>query len=590
MKKGFQVFFVLTAMVLLFACKSGKDAGLASKETTRKTLTEPERINFTYHFFNGNKEKMLGNYEQAAANFLQCFKIDNTDPAPMYELAFLYSFQGKKQEALAFSKRAAELAPRNLWYQQLYADILEDNSRFQEAAEVYKRVIETHPERLDIYYKLAETYIYSHKWNDAAKIYDRIEGMIGVNEETSLQKIRLYKETQKREKAIAEAQKLVQAFPKEEKYYGILGGLYLENNRKDKAFETYTSYLKIDPENALIRLSLADYYHAVGEDEKAFNEIKTAFKNPELDVDTKMKILLNYYNFTETNLPPEVSGQQAGGKFRNEADELCKILIDVHPKDSRSYAIYGDFLYRDKKLEEARKSYRTAIELDSSRYPLWNQVLIINSELNDYESLLKESKSAIDLFPTQPVAYLLNGLANIQLGKNEEAIEVLNQGINYVVKNDLLMSQFYSNIGDTYNKLKNYAASDEAYEKALQFDPKNMYVLNNYSYYLSLRKENLEKAEEMSKRSNELDPKNGSFQDTYAWVLYQIGKYDEARKWIERSIENGGKNAVILEHYGDILYKLGETEKAYQQWVDAKDKGTGSEFLEKKIADKKLYE
>lgn len=574
--------YIISIVVILFflSCKSSKDAALTSKGSEkRKELTEPERINFSYHFFNGNKEKMLGNYEQATANFLQCFRIDNTNPAPMYELAFLYSFQGKKQEALAFGKKAADLDPKNIWYQQLYADLLEDNGRYAEAVEVYKKIIKNNPVKLDIYYQLAEACIYARKWEEAAKVYDMIEGMIGINEETSLQKIRLYKETKKSEKAIAEAQKLIQSSPKEAKYYGILGGLYLEYGMKDKAFETYSNYLKTDPDNSLIRLSLADYYHSNKEDDKAFNEIKIAFKNPDLDIDTKMKILLNYYAVTETN-----------SKFKSEAEELCKILMDVHPRDAKSYSMYGDFLYRDKKLEEARSTYRKAIELDSSRYALWNQVLIIDSELSDYESMLRESKTTIDLFPTQPVAYLLNGIANIQLNKYEEAIEVLIQGINYVVKNDLLLSQFYSNLGDTYHKIKNYPASDESYEKALQLDAKNIYVLNNYSYYLSLRKEKLERAEEMSKKSNELDPKNSSFQDTYGWVLYQLGKYSEAKKWIEKAIEGGGKNAVILEHYGDILYKMGDIEKAYQQWQEAKEKGTGSEFLEKKIADKKLYE
>ena len=217
-------------------------------------------------------------------------------------------------------------------------------------------------------------------------------------------------------------------------------------------------------------------------------------------------------------------------------------------------------------------------------------VLVIDAELMDSESMLKESKIAIDLFPTQPIPYLLNGMANTQLNKHDEAIEVLIQGINYVVKNDLLLSQFYSNLGDTYNKVKNYKASDESYEKALELDPQNVYVLNNYSYYLSFRKEKLERAETMSKKSNEIDPKNSSFQDTYGWVLYQSGKYSEAKKWIEKAIESGGKNAVILEHYGDILYQLGDIENAHLQWIEAKQKGTGSEFLEKKITDKKLYE
>ena len=574
---------IITALLLVFSfvsCKTTKD-GVSSKETIqkKKELTEKQQVDFTYFFYNGNKEKMLGNYEQAIANFLQCNKIDETNPAPMYELAFIYSLIGKNQLAIPLAKKASEYGPNNVWYQLLYAELLEDNGKYNEAVLVFRNIVKTNPLRLDFYNQLAEACVFAKKYDEAIKTYDMVEEMIGMTEDISLQKIRLYKQTGKGEKAIEEAKKLIQKFPKEAKYYGVLGELYQEKGMKEKALETYTDFLKIEPDNALIHLSLADYYRVNKEDQKAFNEIKIAFKNPDLDIDTKMKILLSYYTITETHK-----------EFKEEANELCKILIDVRSHDAKSYSIYGDFLYRDKKLEESRKQFKKAIELDKSKYALWNQLLIIDSELNDYESMLKESNEAIELFPEQPVAYLLNGIANIQMNKNKEAIAILKKGIGFVAKNDLLLSQFYSNLGDTYNKLKDYKSSDEAYERAIELDPKNVYVLNNYSYYLSLRKENLERAEQMSKKSNEIETTNNSFEDTYGWILYQMGKYSDAKKWLEKSMENGGKNSVIIEHYGDVLYKLGDVEKAYQQWMDAKQKGTGSDLLEKKIADKKLYE
>ncbi len=155
----------------------------------------------------------------------------------------------------------------------------------------------------------------------------------------------------------------------------------------------------------------------------------------------------------------------------------------------------------------------------------------------------------------------------------------------------MLLVDFYSRLGDTYHELKNHAESDKYYEKALALDPKNAFVLNNYSYYLSLRKENLEKAEKMSKLSNDLMPNQSSFLDTYAWVLYQMGRYEEAKVWIEKAIANSGStNGVILEHYGDILFRLNKTQEAQEQWKKAKEAGGGSDFLDKKIADKKLYE
>ena len=133
--------------------------------------------------------------------------------------------------------------------------------------------------------------------------------------------------------------------------------------------------------------------------------------------------------------------------------------------------------------------------------------------------------------------------------------------------------------------------SDKAYEKSIQAKDNNSYALNNYSYYLSLRSKELDKAEQMAKKAVTLEPQNASFEDTYGWVLYKIGRYEEAETWISKALEDKEAiSAEVLEHLGDVLFKLGETDKAVEYWMKAKNKGKGSEFLEKKITDRKLYE
>ncbi|MFZ4800300.1 MAG: tetratricopeptide repeat protein, partial [Bacteroidia bacterium] len=206
-------------------------------------------------------------------------------------------------------------------------------------------------------------------------------------------------------------------------------------------------------------------------------------------------------------------------------------------------------------------------------------------------ALMNESARAIELFPEQPLLYLFSGISNIQANKTEAAIKALKTGVELVVDNDKLSIQFYTYLGDIYYKNKDYQKAFDTFDKILKLDTDNVYVLNNYTYYLSLQAEELDKAELMGRKLNDLKPNNSSYQDTYAWVFYKLGRYEEAKKWIIKAIDNGGsKNDIILEHYGDILYKLGEKENAYQYWQKAKLMGDGSEFLQKKIGDKKLYE
>jgi tetratricopeptide (TPR) repeat protein len=221
---------------------------------------------------------------------------------------------------------------------------------------------------------------------------------------------------------------------------------------------------------------------------------------------------------------------------------------------------------------------------------LWNQVLLISSELNEYEIVLSESEKAIELFPSQPTFYLFKGIAQTQRKKHAEAIETLNNGLIYVFDNKPLSAQFYATLGDAYNAVKNYALSDSSYEQSLTFEPNNVYVLNNYSYYLSVRKENLERAKQLAEKCNKLEPNSPSFLDTYAWVLFQMEDYENAKIYLEKAIEKGGSNnPVINEHLGDTHFKLGNTDKALEYWEKANELSKEpSELLRLKIEKKTL--
>ncbi|MGQ0829322.1 MAG: tetratricopeptide repeat protein [Bacteroidota bacterium] len=574
----------LLVCILFFSCKTPqKVATVPVKQNEKKQLSEKERIDFEYIFFNGSKEKILGNYDLAETHFAQALRINPNSAAAMYELANIYAFQNNNIQALYYSKKAATLEPKNIWYQLLYAECLKSSKQPGDVAVVFQKLTKDHPDRIEFYYELANAYLYTNKPVEAIKVYDKVEERTGVTEDASVQKLKIYKGLNNHEKAIEEAKKLIKAFPKEAKFYGMLGELYQEKGLNEKALETYNELLRIDPSNAYVHLSLADYYRNNNQNEKAFEEIKVAFRSKDLDIDTKIKILLSYYSITE-NFP----------ELKPDADELCKILVEVHPDDAKSFSMYGDFLYRDKKLEEARTQYRKAISLDKEKYALWDQLLRIDLELEDYVSLQKESKETLELFPNQAPPYFLNGASNYQLKNYKEAIEVLTEGKEFVYDNKLL-SQFYSTIGDAQNQLRNHAASDSAYDKSLEADPVNETVLNNYAYYLSLRNQKLDKAEAMSKKSNDLNPNNHYYQDTYGWILYQMKKYDDAKLWIGKALNNmeinkERKSGTVLEHYGDILYQLGDKDNALNYWMDAKKAGGTSEFIDKKIADKKLYE
>jgi tetratricopeptide (TPR) repeat protein len=583
---------ILLVVSLSFSsCKTSKSAGNAGAGTSREVanpakkqadnpLSETSRLEFDKLYFDANKEQILGNMELAANLFSQCIKLDPNNAAAIYELAKIYNFNGNKEKAIELSGKAANIDQKNSWYQLLYADLLFANKQYLAGTEIYQRIIKINPGKIDMYFELAEGYVFANKPEEAIKVYDKVESLIGVNDEGSMQKVKVYTQLKKTDKAIRELNKLILFNPKEPKYLAMLGEIYQNSGQKEKAAGAYAELLKIDPENPYVHLALAHSYFEQKQDAKGLEEYKEAFRNPKLDIDTKMKILLDYYDQSATK-----------PALKEDALSLCQVLIETHPDEAKSYSIYGDFLLRDKKLSEARDAFRKANARDKTKYVIWDRVLILDSDLSDFDSMLSDSKEAIELFPAEPLGYLFNGIAYLQKKNFQPAIDILKEGKDFVVDNKPLLTQFYASLGDALHELKNFAASDSAYEKALELDPKNITVLNNYAYYLSVRKENLQHAEEMSKITVDAEPANNSYLDTYGWILYQKGKYEDAKKWIGKALDNGaGSNGVILEHYGDILFKMGNTEKALEYWNNAKSKGGSSEFLDKKIADKKLYE
>lgn len=576
--------YILPLLILFFiACSVPKKVASTGEKTSQKEVTdlpEKDQMQFGYLFFNANKEKLLGNYEEAVHLFNECVQLAGKEPAPYYEMANIFDLAKKPELFLKYSEKAVKLDGENYWYRILYAHALQSNGNIEKAITQYEQIIKIHPENIDLYYDLASMQLYSKKYKEAIATLNRIEQKSGISEELSMQKVKVYVKLDELEKAANEINQLILTYPNEVRYRSELADLYMANNLPEKALVILEEILKIEPNNPYANLSLYDYYKSQGKDEEAFQAVKKVFQSTELNIDAKMQILLSYYSVTESD-----------NSLKKEAFELNKVLIETHPTDAKSYTIYADFLYREKKLEGAKENYLNAIKYDSSKFAIWSQLILIESELQDQGGILRDSKRALDLFPNQPIFYFFYGATNLQQKNYTEAITYLTMGKDYVVENPPLLAQFYANIGDAYNGTKEYEKSDQAYEKALTIEPKNVYVLNNYSYYLSLREEHLERAEELSGLCNEIEPDQANYQDTYGWILYKQGKFVQAKDWLEKALKNGGdNNAVIVEHLGDTYAQLNNIEKALELWLKAKEIGQGTDLLDKKIEDKKLYE
>ena len=571
---------ICTALLLtLIAVPQWSWSQKKKKNKGKSELSEQERIVFTEHFFKGQSQKLTGNPEEALDHFTDALKIDPKSDAVLYEMSRINFETGRLEEAHAQIKTASELKPKNTWYLTFLAETYKAKNDLDEALKTYYKIVEIE-DRDEYFFEIANLNLFLGKNKEALEAFDEIEKRYGNSEEITREKIELYQRLGRQDDAIDMLNELILKYPSNAFYKGMLAEMYQKSGQNDKAIEGYLKILENDPENGLAHLSLYEHYKLNGADDKASYHIKKAMESNDLGIDMKMNILLTYYTLTESNK-----------SLLAEAKELVDILVRNHPDDAKSYAIQGDFLLRENKLEEARNAFIKAVELAPDNKVIWDQVLALDYELGEFETMSNHAEECLEMFPTNPEFYYYHGLALSRLKDYANAISTLNSGKELVFDNDRLKMDFLSLLGESYNYSSDYKNSDDSFEKALKIDPNNSLILNNYSYYLSLRKEKLEKAEEMIVKALSKSPLNPSYLDTYAWILFQSGQYSKAKEQIEIAIENGGSmSGTVIEHYGDILIKLGDTLGAIEQWEIAKGLGDTSGIIEKKIKEKAYYE
>lgn len=575
MKTKFQNSFIyLIVIIFLFfsSCKSKKLTveadDVTGLVTNQNSIAKDE---FEYLMLNGAKQKMLGNYEDAIAIYSKCLEMNPRSAVIMYELARIFVNYDDLEGALKLMEQAVKIQPANKWYQLLLADLYIRTKQLTKATDIYTDLVKMYNDNVDFKYELANLLINTGEIQHSLEILDELESENGVSEALSLTKCRLYLHINKKEEAIQELKNLITVFPDEYRYQGILAEYYIDFGEYENAYQIYTELLKKEPDNGILHLSLANYYKKTKDPENLFKQLKIVFKDSGTEVNVKIQTLLNNYSFFDAN-------------EKEKAGELIAILTEMYPENIEVRSVNAEFLIKNLKFNEAADELRYILNKEKSNYQLWEQLFAIELELGNYQTLFDESNEALEYFPNQSLIYFYNGFAAFNLQKYKDAIEILNIGKDLVINNKELKSQFYVFLGESYNRLERHNESDNAFDKALKVTPANKNVLNNYSYYLALRKEKLDKAISMIEKCLEIEPGNSTYLDTYAWVLYQNQDYQKALSVIEKALMNGGKNsAVIVEHHGDILYKLGKTKLALQQWREAKSIGTGSELLIEKI-------
>jgi len=547
----------------------------------RQNLNVAEQRKFDYFYYEGLKLKNADKFDSSFEMFRHCLEIDSTSSVALFELSSYYIQMNRPEKAVSMMKKAVAYSPGNQEYRSNLAALLFNLSMFGEAAEEYEILVEAFPNKPELNYYLAESYSRMGEIGKAIDTYDALENVMGMNEALSMQKFQLYMTLEQQGNAFGELIKLADKFPLEARYPIIIGDLYLQQNNNEQALKYFDKAREINPESPYYPVSMANYYEKTGQSDSAKLLINTALINEGLDVDTKLGILARYI------VQLQRSRQDIDG-----VNVLFKTLIEQHPDELRLKLAYGELLATQGKFEEARFQYKLVTEIEPENISAWQQLLRLSLQAEDMDEVIRVCKRCLEIFPEATEFHFYMGIAHYQKKEYQTAIDTYKAAIPLIpAENVPLISDFYGQIGDTYFRMKDTEKAFEAYEEALKHNDKNIVVLNNYAYYLSLLKKDLPKAERMSALTIKMEPDNATYIDTYAWIFFIQKNYLLAKLYIEQAISKDRTgSAELLDHYGDILYMTGDKDKALEQWKKAKEAGKESKTLDKKIEEGTYYE
>jgi len=540
-----------------------------------------------FFFVEAEKYFILEDYAKALLYFQRVAELNPTSATVHYKIAEILA-KGTKDEDMQKAAQNIEIAlkyeKKNKYFYVLASNIYSSLGDFEKATDALETMMKEVKGTDDYLFELAALYLYNKKEDAALKVYNRAEETMGVNEVSSLQKQRIYLEKGKLNEAIAEGEKLLQAFPDEERYVLGFAETLATVGQRSKAIQYIETFVKDHPEAGNSKMILAGLYKDEGQEEKSRNYVLQVFDDPAVDVSSKV-LMMGTYNATLS--------QNRTRKIKDPELEVFVLklfdkLESNYPNESNVHLVGGDLFMTLEKDEEAKREYLKTVRSGSASFEAWQNLLYLETQADQIDSVLAHSEEALEVFPNQAMIYYFNGFAHLRKKNYKEAAYSLEQSKRLSATNPGFISELNSMLGDCYNGAKEYSKSDQAYEEALRFNPNNDMVLNNYSYYLSLRKENLDKAEKMSSLLVKNFPDNASYLDTHAWVLYAREKYKEAKKVIEKAIQTGQPTATHFEHYGDILFQLGDIDNAVKQWQKAKQRDAGNASLDKKINNRKL--
>ncbi|WP_298893514.1 tetratricopeptide repeat protein [uncultured Psychroserpens sp.] len=405
---------------------------------------------FQEYFFEALKQKGIENYQKSADALLKCIELKDNDPVLYFELGKNYKAlknYGAAEDAL---KKAVSKSPENEWFLDELYDVYILQNDMDRALKTVKQLVKFHP---DYKQDLASLYIRVKKYKDALKLLDEMDEQLGYSEDRDYLRNQVYNITGNDEDRIENLEERVKSNPEDESNYLRLIFRYSETGETKKAFDAAKRLLKLNPESQLVHLALYKFYLDEGNATSAIASMKVVLTSPIIKPEAKAKVLNDFVKFVGEN--PEYETDLIEVTSLVSEDKSVKTLLEL-----------GDYYLKSNDKEKALGYYQDALKQEPNEFKIIRDVLLLQIDLNKDKEAAQKSMEALDIFPAQPILYLINGVANNKIKQPEKAIESLEMGVDYVVENPKMEADFYKQLSEAYKQINNITQSETFAKKA----------------------------------------------------------------------------------------------------------------------------
>ena len=572
---------LLLATLSLTSCGS---ASMSSKKgnhhSTFSTIYTPLDYNtsqrFKYFYLEAINQQNKGNYAAAFDLLNHCQEI-NPNAAEVYFMRSAYYSMLKNDSLMvADIERAAALNPTNTTFMERLGQIYIGMGKFPQAIETYEKIFANTRDRDDVLNILIQLYDRQKDYDNMLRTIDRLESLEGSSEEITLARMRVLALKGDKEAELAELKSLSEKHPNDMNYHVMMGNWLLQNDRADEALKEYDYVLNMEPDNLMAQMSMLDYYRNVGEDSLANDLQEKMLINEDTPINSKMTLMRKVV----------ADNEQDGGDSTQVLDLFHRILAKPQ-KTTDMHELYAAYMTLKKMPQDSiNQALRDALEIAPDNAGVRLELIQAEWSKKNFDEVIRLSRAAQEYNPDEMAFYYFMGLAHFQKDERDEALNSFQRGVAQINEssNKEIVSDFYAIMGDILHEKGREKEAYAAYDSCLQWKPDNIGCLNNYAYYLSEQGKDLQRAEQMSYRTIKAEPQNSTYLDTYAWILFMQERYEESKLYIDQAVQNDSTvSVVILEHAGDIHAKVGEMDKALDFWRKARDNGSDSKVLIRKI-------